>query len=72
MITPPPELDGPSEILEQLETVLHETSGLLTTLLDLERRDILAPERLLHATDGAIESLHAWRGAIRRHLEQSD
>jgi hypothetical protein len=72
MITPPSDPKNPSDILAHLEVVLNETSGLLKTLIDLERRDVLAPERLLHATDGAIESLMAWRGEIRRHLGQHD
>lgn len=72
MITPPSNLENASEVLAQLEVVLNETSGLLKTLIDLERRDVLAPERLLNATDGAIESLCAWRGEIRRHLAKLD
>lgn len=68
MITPPEGLEELTDVLAHLERVLDETRGLLQRLIDLERRDVLAPERLLNATDGAIESLSAWQQEIRRHL----
>ena len=72
MPTPPTGTDSPADILANLDDVLGETSQLLETLIDLERRDVLAPERLLHATDGTIENLRAWRVEIRRHLERAN
>lgn len=62
----PPELfDSTETILQELEGFLGETSNLLQTLIDLERRDVLAPERILRATDGAIAGLEAWRDTIK-------
>lgn len=72
MITPPEGLEALTDVLAHLDGVLGETRLLLQRLVDLERRDVLAPERLLHATDGAIEGLHAWQQEIRRHLARQD
>ena len=57
--------DSTEAILQELEGFLGETSNLLQTLIDLERRDVLAPERILRATDGAIAGLEAWRDTIK-------
>ena len=65
MSSPPASFDTADNILLDLDGFLGETSNLLQTLIDLERRDELAPERLLRATDGAIADLEAWRDTLK-------
>lgn len=65
MSSPPASLNSADNILLDLDGFLGETSNLLQTLIELERRDELAPEKLLRATDGAIAGLEAWRDTLK-------
>jgi hypothetical protein len=65
MPNPPASFNNADDLLLGLDGFLGETSSLLQTLIDLERRDELAPERLLRATDGAIAGLEAWRDTLK-------
>ena len=56
-------------VLPDLHQTLDNASTVLSAMLDLERRDTLAPQLLLGAADRAIEALAQWRARIEDAVE---
>ena len=50
--------------LDDLQKTLTDAANVLTALLELERRDTLAPQRLLGAADQSLKALSQWRARI--------
>ena len=57
---------GNESALPDLHETLDEAATLLSELIDLERRDVMAPQRLLGAADLTIVKLSHWRSKIAR------
>lgn len=58
--------------LPDLHNTLNDATTVLSALVDFERRDTLAPQRLLGAADRAIAALAQWQSRIARSRDAAD